>query len=86
MPTHFWENGDYLCTTDKGKLQTETIHSFLSDCSEINYTFMLVLLRGFRTSWLKSPLDFRPVEKPCYSGAMPTFFALLSHKLTSPIL
>ena len=46
----------------------------ISVCSEINYAFMLVILCA------------NCVEKPRYSGAMPTFFALLSHKLTSPTL
>ncbi|MCK5281672.1 MAG: GNAT family N-acetyltransferase [Cyclobacteriaceae bacterium] len=33
MTTQLWENGDYICTTDKEKLQTETIHGFLSERS-----------------------------------------------------
>lgn len=51
-----------------------TIKMYLSVCSEINNTFSLVLLL----------VNF--VKNTRHSVAMPVFFALLTNKITSPIL
>jgi GNAT superfamily N-acetyltransferase len=33
MEPQYWKKGDYLCTTDKGMLQVDVIHKFLSERS-----------------------------------------------------